>query len=156
MPKLISHESGRSYPAIALEVAGPAAMFTRPDTGATPISYPIPTYSAAKGMFEAVLRRTNIYIRPTRVEICKPIRYERYITNYGGPLRKHAQITGNNNYQLIATILVDVHYRIYAAVKEKKRSGQRKMDYAGKFKKEVESCDLERSHRIIRGPCPAV
>jgi CRISPR-associated protein Cas5d len=125
MPDLVSHESGRNYPAIALEVAGPAAMVTRPDTGATPISYPIPTYSAAKGMFEAVLRRSNIYVRPTRVEICKPIRYERYITNYGGPLWDSAKIKGNNNYQLIATIVVDVHYRIYAEVKEKKRSVQR-------------------------------
>ena len=138
MPELISHETGRSYPAIALEVAGPTAMFTRPDTGVTPISYPVPTYSAAKGMFEAILRRTNIYIQPTRVEICKPIRYERYVTNYGGPLRGSAKISGKNNYQLIATILVDVLYRIYAVVKEKKRSGQRKMDYAGKFKEEFD------------------
>ncbi len=43
-------EDMNGYPTIALEVAGPAAMFTRPDTGATPISYPVPTYSAAKGM----------------------------------------------------------------------------------------------------------
>ncbi len=111
------------YLITTLEVAGPAAMFTRPDTGATPISYPVPTYSAAKGMFEAVAWRKSVYIRPTRVEICKPIRYERYVTNYGGPLRKPNQIKENNNYQLIATILVDVHYRIYAEVKEKKRGG---------------------------------
>jgi CRISPR-associated protein Cas5d len=136
MPDLVSHETGRSYPVIALEVAGPVAMFTRPDTGATPISYPVPTYSAAKGMFEAILWRSNIYVRPTRVEICKPIRYERCITNYGGPLRKLTQIKGNNNYQLNATILVNVDYRIYAEVKEKRRSGQRKMDYAEEFKKE--------------------
>jgi len=127
-----------SYPTIALETTGPAAMFARPDTGATPISYPIPTYSAAKGMFEAIVWRSSVYIHPTHVDICKPIRYERYITNYGGPLRKPAQIKGNNNYQLIATILVDVHYRIYAEVKEKKRSGQRKMDYAEEFKREFE------------------
>ena len=111
------------YPIISLEVVGPAAMFTRPDTGATPISYPVPTYSAAKGMFEAVAWWSSVYTRPTRVEICRPIRYERYITNYGGPLRKPDQIKKNNNYQLIATILVDVYYRIYAEVKGKKRSG---------------------------------
>jgi CRISPR-associated protein Cas5d len=121
---------------IALEVMGPFAMFTRPDTGATPISYPVPTYSAAKGMFEAVLRKNNIHISPTRVEICKPVRYDRYVTNYGGPLRKPGQISRNNNYQLIATILVDVHYRIFAEVKEKKRSGVRKMNYALEFHKE--------------------
>ena len=115
----------KSYPTIALEVVGPVAMFTRPDTGATPISYPVPTYSAAKGMFEAVTWRKSVYIRPTYVELCKPIRYERYITNYGGPLRKPDQVRRNNNYQLIATILVDVHYRIYAEVKGKKRSGTR-------------------------------
>ena len=126
------------YPNISLEVRGPAAMFTRPDTGATPISYPVPTYSAAKGMFDAVLRRTNIYVRPTRVEVCSPVRYERYVTNYGGPLRKPTQIKANNNYQLIATILVDVHYRIYAEIKEKSRSGQRKLDYGEEFKKEFE------------------
>jgi len=150
-----------SYPTIALEVAGPAAMFTRPDTGATPISYPVPTYSAAKGMFEAVLRRTNIYVRPTHVEVCRPVRYERYVTNYGGPLRKPTQIKGNNNYQLIATILVDVHYRLYAEVKEKKRSGQRKLEYADEFKKAFDR-RLENGQtfytpgrviRVIRGRC---
>jgi CRISPR-associated protein Cas5d len=121
---------------IAFEVAGPAAMFTRPDTGATPISYPVPTYSAVKGMIDAVLRRSNIYVRPTRVEVCRPIRYERYVTNYGGPLRKAKQVEQRNNYQLIATILVDVCYRLFAGVKEKKRSGRRKANYAEDFKKE--------------------
>lgn len=123
---------------IDVEVAGPAAMFARPDTGATPISYPAPTYSAAKGIFEAVLRRTNIYIDPVHVEICKPVCYERYMTNYGGPLRKPGQISKNNNYQLIATILVDVHYRLHARVKEKQRSGQRKRDYLQDFKNEFD------------------
>jgi|SRR3990172_213031 len=92
---------------VVFEIAGPAAMFTRPDTGSTPISYPVPTFSAAKGMFEAVLRRPHIYGHPTRIEICNPVRYERYVTNYGGPLRKQDQIKNNNNYQLIATIIVD-------------------------------------------------
>lgn len=107
---------------IALEVEGPVAMFTRPDTGSTPVSYPVPTYSAAKGMFDAVARRPHIYVRPTRVEICKPIRYERYVTNYGGPLRKQDQIKNDNNYQLFATVLVDVCYRIYAEVQVKQFS----------------------------------
>jgi CRISPR-associated protein Cas5d len=123
---------------IALEVAGPAAMFTRPDTGATPISYPVPTYSAVKGMFDAVLWRSNIYVRPTKVEVCKPIRYERYVTNYGGPLRKSNQIDRNNNYQLLATILVDVSYRLFAEVKEKVRSGRRKTEYAEEFRNEFD------------------
>lgn len=107
---------------IALEIAGPAAMFTRPDTGSTPISYPVPTASAAKGIFDAVLRRPHIYVQPTHVEVCSPIRYERYVTNYGGPLRKPKDIKEKNSYQLIATILSDVCYRIYGEVKMKQMS----------------------------------
>lgn len=103
---------------VQLEVAGPAAMFARPDTGATPISYPVPTWSAAKGMFDAVARlpysNDTAWIHPICVEICKPILYERYVTNYGGPARG-ARAT----YQLHATILVDVCYRIYAEVRTK-------------------------------------
>lgn len=107
---------------IAFEVEGPVAMFARPDTGSTPISYPVPTVSAAKGMFDAVLRRPHIYVDPTLVEICKPIRFERYVTNYGGPLRTQNQLRGYNNYQLFATVLVDVCYRIYGEICAKQSS----------------------------------
>ena len=93
-------------------------MFTRPDTGATPISYPIPTFSAAKGIFEAVARYKSAYIRPTKVEICKPIRFEKYVTNYGGPLRKPNQLKGGDSYQLPATILADACFRLHGVVEE--------------------------------------
>jgi CRISPR-associated protein Cas5d len=73
-------------------------------------------------MFEAVLRRPHVYVHPTLVEICKPIRFERYVTNYGGPLRKQDQIKNNNNYQLMATVLVDVCYRIHGEVRMKEMS----------------------------------
>lgn len=103
---------------VAFEIAGPAAMFTRPDSGSTPISYPAPTYSAAKGIFESIARIKSAYISPTKVEICAPIRYHRYATNYGGPLRKSNQLSKGSSFQLFATILVDVCYRIYGVVKE--------------------------------------
>lgn len=93
-------------------------MFTRPDSGATPISYPIPTFSAAKGLFEAIAKYNSAYIRPVKVEICKPIRFEKYVTNYGGPLRKSDQIKKKAAYQLPSTILVDVCYRLYGVVEE--------------------------------------
>ena len=100
---------------VSLEIAGPAAMFTRPDTGAAPVSYPVPTFSAAKGMFESVAWLKSAHIRPIKVEICAPICYHRYVTNYGGPLR----ISKDNSYQLIATILSNVCYRIYGIVEPK-------------------------------------
>lgn len=39
-----------------------------------------------------------------------------YVTNYGGPLRKSDSIKKGNNYQLYATVLTDVCYRLYADV----------------------------------------
>lgn len=98
------------YP-IQMEIAGPTAIWTRPDTGDSPVSYPAPTYSAVKGIFEAILWGPAVEIVPTKVEICRPIQYHSYATNYGGPLRDPKNIKAGNNYQLFATVLVDVCYR---------------------------------------------
>jgi CRISPR-associated protein Cas5d len=103
---------------ISFEIAGPAAIFTRPDSGGTFVSYSVPTYSALKGMFECVARWKTAYIRPVRVDICNPIQFHRYATNYGGPLRKGNQLTQGSSYQLFATILIDVCYKVYGVVAE--------------------------------------
>lgn len=57
---------------ISLEISGPSAMWTRPDTGDAPVSYLAPTYSAAKGIFESVCWLKSAEVVPTRVEICGP------------------------------------------------------------------------------------
>jgi CRISPR-associated Cas5-like protein len=76
----------KPYP-IQLEISGPTALWTRPDTGSSPVSYVAPTFSAVKGIFEAVLRWKSVNVRPTKVEICAPVQFHRYTTHYGGPLR---------------------------------------------------------------------
>ncbi len=101
------------YP-IQMEIAGNTAIWTRPDTGDSPVSYPAPTYAAVKGMFEAILWGPAVEIVPTRVEICAPIQYHSYATNYGGPLRDSKNIKDGNSYQFYATVLTDVCYRLYA------------------------------------------
>ena len=73
---------------ITLEIAGSTAMWTRPDTGDCPVSYPAPTYSAVKGIFESVLWGPAVDIVPFKTEICKPLHFHGYATNYNGPLRK--------------------------------------------------------------------
>lgn len=102
--------------AIEMEISGNTAMWTRPDTGDCPVSYPAPTYSAVKGIFESVLWGPAIQIIPTKVEICAPIQYHNYHTNYGGPLRKPGVISGGGGFQLLATVLIDVCYKLYAEV----------------------------------------
>lgn len=115
---------------VKFEIAGPFAMFSRPDSGGTPSSYPIPTQSAAKGLFESIARLSSgdAWFEPTKVQICKPIgsaggeiRYQRYATNYGGPLRKSNQLTSNSSYQVFATVLTNVCFRLEACI----RSGSR-------------------------------
>lgn len=102
-----------AYP-ICMEIAGHTALWTRPDSGDSPCSYPVPTYSAVKAMFESVLWLPAVQIIPRKVELCAPPQYYSYATNYGGPLRSTTSIKNGNNYQLFATVLIDVCYRLYA------------------------------------------
>jgi len=104
-----------SYP-IEMEISGATAMWTRPDSGDCPVSYPAPTYSAVKAIFESVLWGPAIEVTPVRVELCNPIQYHSYTTNYGGPLRDSKAIKKGSGYQLMATTLVDVCYKLYANV----------------------------------------
>jgi len=123
---------------VQFEVAGPAAMFARPDAGGTPTSYPAPTWSAAKGLFESVAFFADgaAWICPTKVEICRRvgehggrIHFQRYTTNYGGPLRKKELFNkgtapGGSSMQLFATILNDVCYRLHGVVIGPRRPNQ--------------------------------
>jgi CRISPR-associated protein Cas5d len=113
-----------TYP-VSFEIAGPAAIFTRPDTGSGFVSYPAPTYSALRGMFDCVAFWKTAYLKPKRVEICNPIQFQRYATNYGGPLRKGNQRAGGSSYQLFATILIDVCYKVHGVVAESAPSPER-------------------------------
>jgi CRISPR-associated protein Cas5d len=55
----------KSWP-IQLEISGQSAMWTRHDTSSSPVSYVAPTYSAVKGIFEALLRWKTVDVRPVR------------------------------------------------------------------------------------------
>ncbi len=101
----------KEYP-VSFEISSFSAMFTRPDTGSSPVSYPAPTKSALKSIFECVVMSKDAYFEPQRVEICSPVVFHKYSTNYGGPLRK----SGTINFQLFATVLENVCYKVYGVV----------------------------------------
>ena len=107
----------KAYP-IRMEIAGPTAMWTRPDTGDCPVSYPAPTYSAVRNIFQSVLWGQAVKIVPRQVDICAPLQFHTDNTNYGGPLRKSSVVKSGGGYQLLATILTDVKYRLFADVIE--------------------------------------
>ena len=105
-------DAGSTY-SFAFEIAGRMGMFMRPDTGSTPVSYPIPTGSAIKAMAESIALVEGAWFRPIEIHVCQPIVYAAYATNYGGPLRKSDQIVKNASFQHIARVLVDPCFKIY-------------------------------------------
>lgn len=132
-------------------------MFARPDTGASPTSYPVPTRSAAKGMLEAIAFLSNgaAWFNPVRVDICRPagtpggIRYQRYAFNYGGPMRKDKNIKDGTGMQVFATVLSDVCFRIHAEVRGEQPRGGRNPAHHLKdlFERRL------RQGRCFRTPC---
>ena len=121
----------KSY-TVQFEIAGPTAMWTRPDTGDAPVSYPAPTFSAAKGMFESICWLKSANVKPVKAEICSPLVFHTYSTNYGGPLRKSKIMKKGSSYQLLATVLINVNYRLYAKV-ETVDSGMRQLSERAKL-----------------------
>ena len=99
---------------VQLEISGPIALWARPDTMPNPVSYVAPTYSAAKGIFESVLRWKSVNVQPIKCEICAPIQFHRYAFNYGGPLRKSDQVKTGSSLQIFAQVLINVCYRLQA------------------------------------------
>ena len=110
---------------VSCEIAGPTAMWTRPDTGDAPVSYPAPSLAAAKGIFESIVWIKSAEVLPTRVEICAPLVFHTYSTNYGGPLRKSASVKSGDSYQLLATVLINVCYRVYGVVEVDETANRR-------------------------------
>jgi CRISPR-associated protein Cas5d len=101
---------------VQLEISGPTALWSRPDTMPNPVSYVAPTLSASKGVFEAILRWKSVNVHPVRCEICAPVQFHRYAFNYGGPLRKSKHIKDGASLQIFAQVLINVCYRLYASV----------------------------------------
>ncbi len=147
-----------SYP-VKMEIAGNTAMWTRPDTGDCPVSYPAPTFSAVKAIFESILWGPDVEIIPLKAELCTPIQYHSYGTNYGGPLRSSTSIKAGNSYQLFATVLIDVCYRLYAEVvpyKNKNKLPQKALQWDRKTTSPGHAYQDIFERRLKRGQCYAI
>jgi CRISPR-associated protein Cas5d len=102
---------------VKVEVAGPLAMFRKPDSGSECKSYPAPTFSAVKGIFESILFLKGAVVRPFRVNICRMPTFVPFSFNYtSGPDRKETLIANGNAQQVSATVLTNVVYQLYAKV----------------------------------------
>jgi len=135
---------GRKIYPITFELDGPLAMFTRADTGAVPISYPIPTPSALRGIVENIKRTKGAYFVPVKVQVCKPIRFANYSFNYGGPLRKSNLLGTTTSMQVKASVLHDVCYKVFGVIESTNGVGHGNTRHALQ-------CMLHR--RIQKGRC---
>jgi len=119
-------------------------MWTRVDSGDAPTSYEAPTLQAAKQIFESILWFRSAEVIPWRCEICNPVVKHRYYTNYNGPLRKYAdnpigaEIAGA--HQLIATVLVNVRYKLYAFAISEQGPKRQVSEKAGKWVNDPRIC----------------
>jgi len=144
---------------VQLEIAGATAMWTRPDTGDLPVSYPAPAYSAVKAIFESVLWGPAVEIVPIKAEICAPVQYHSYYTNYGGPLRKEINIERGTSYQLFATVLVDVCYRLYAVAvpcRDKSKLPQKALAWDAATTSPGHAYQAMFNRRLVRGQCYSI
>lgn len=101
---------------ISMEIEGKYGMFKRPDTGSEGVSYPCPTFSAAKGIFESVFFLKTATVIPYKTEICLPIQYITYNFNYKGLLKKKDLEKEDKTQQIRNTILYNCCYKLYAYV----------------------------------------
>lgn len=58
-----------------IKVAGEFACFTRPELKVERVSYPVPTPSAVRGVFEAILFRPQFRWHPVEIAVLNPIKY---------------------------------------------------------------------------------
>lgn len=143
---------------VCLEISGPTALWTRPDTGDSPGTFPVPPCSAAKGIFESILRIPAVEVIPTKVEICAPLIHHHYTTNYGGRLRKSKQKSSGSSYQLYATVLINVCYRLYAEVRAANISqpDKRVTQWLSKTTSPAHAYQDIFNRRLKRGQCFAI
>ena len=100
-----------------LEVTGEYACFTRPEMKVERVSYDVPTPSAARAIFDAILWKPAIFWNVKKIEVLAPIRWISVRRNEVGKVaspRSTGIFIEDDRQQRAGLFLRDVKYRIYA------------------------------------------
>lgn len=100
-----------------LEVWGDYACFTRPEFKVERVSYDVITPSAARAIFESIFWKPAIRWEITRIDILSDIQWFSIMRNEVGAVASKKLdpiFIEDKRQQRNATVLRDVHYRIYA------------------------------------------
>lgn len=103
---------------IEMEIEGDMACFLSPEEGSEGGSYPIPPYSAVKGIFESILFLRHAEVIPYKIHVCRPIQYtDASFNNHVGHLRKRKLIKEGNTQRIGRFVLFNVVYQFFATVR---------------------------------------
>ncbi|MCX7984920.1 MAG: type I-C CRISPR-associated protein Cas5c [Bacteroidetes bacterium] len=107
------------YKPFCLEVWGDYACFTRPEMKVERVSYDVPTPSAVRAVFEAILWKPAIRWHVNKIEVLKPIKWTSVRRNEIGSRmsdRSNGIFIEDDRQQRAGVLLKDVHYRFYATL----------------------------------------
>ena len=100
-----------------LEVTGEYACFTRPEMKVERVSYDVPTPSAVRAIFDAILWKPAICWNVKKIEVLAPIRWISVRRNEVGKVaspRSEGIFIEDERQQRAGLFLRDVKYRLYA------------------------------------------
>lgn len=132
-------------PPVSVQVWGPGALFTRPESKVERVSYPVMTPSAAVGVLEAIFWKPEFAWRVTAIEVLNPVREASirrnettHVVSREGALRGETVDTSAHRTQRASTYLRDVAYRIHAQVMLRSHASDPEAKYRDQFRRRVE------------------
>lgn len=93
----------------SFEIEGEFAHFRDPISGRANNTYPVPTWSALKGIVENFAKKNGSFLFPVHCQICRPIQTMEMTRNYNGNLGKqNKDVTIQNRI----TVLTNICYKV--------------------------------------------
>ncbi|GAA1101599.1 type I-C CRISPR-associated protein Cas5c [Nocardiopsis composta] len=140
----------KGEPALAVEVEGPYACFTRPEFKTERLSYPVMTPSAARGLLESIFWKPEFAYRIERIEVLKPIRWFSVRRNEVDQIATGEWVRSamadpaerfdveEHRDQRNMKALRDVAYRIFAHIRLHEHADAHPAKYRDQFRRRVE------------------
>jgi CRISPR-associated protein Cas5d len=136
-------------PALVVQVAGPAALFSRPELKVERVTYPVMTPTAARGVPEAIFWKPEMSYRVAAIEVLKLIRQFTIRRNETSAVvsvddaRRGKRVdTAAHRDQRNAVCLREVAYRIHTHVELTEHATKPASAYRDQFRR-----------RVTRGAC---
>ena len=122
----------KAYAPFCLEVWADHACFTRPEMKVERVSYDVPTPSAVRAVFEAILWKPAIRWQVTRIDVLNPIKWMSVRRNEVGAVmspQSDGLFIEDHRQQRAGLFLRDVRYRFYAILEYIPLEKRRNLNY---------------------------